>query len=369
MTPEAPAPKIICDKFPECTKVYKSRARMLGHMKTVHKDPTSEGTTLSSPVRLALFNIREDGGVESEARTQGNSKGEVNVTKVVSEGRFVCSFCDEDFSLKTETLKHIADTHGEHDAVSPADELAADISGESEVLEEACEDQDLYEALEQWNQELKEPEKVESNEEISKKVERFQVLVEKKTQIQKETNDEVVKLREVESDQKKCIERKENDITVLKRAAATEKDKHKKELGTLQKRIGELIKENNNLTTMVKEKEAIVVALEDQTNNAQEDDSVVEEEVQIRNSPSVHSCAACDKRFGTNNDLERHISDKHNEVECPFCEQIFSNRNALKGHVNNCIDNGTVKVKCRKCKQTFTRFVLKRHENSCHEKN
>ena len=173
MTPEAPAPKIICDKFPESTKVYNSRARMLGHMKTVHKDLTSEGTTLSSPVRLALFNIREDDSVKSEARTQGNSKGEVNVTKVVSEGRFVCSFCDQDFSLKTETLKHIADTHGEPDNVSSADEAATDITGESEVLEEACEDQDLYEALEQWNQELKEPEKVESNEEISKKVERF----------------------------------------------------------------------------------------------------------------------------------------------------------------------------------------------------
>ena len=43
----------------------------------------------------------------------------------------------------------------------------------------------------------------------------------------------------------------------------------------------------------MKEKEAIVVALEEQTNNVQEENSVVEEEVQIRNSPLVHSCAAC----------------------------------------------------------------------------
>ena len=64
---------------------------------------------------------------------------------------------------------------------------------------------DLYEALEQWTQELKEPSLIESKEEILKNVERFQVLVTKKTQIQKETNDEVSKLREVESEQKKCI--------------------------------------------------------------------------------------------------------------------------------------------------------------------
>ena len=78
---------------------------MLGHMKTVHTDSLGEVSSLSSPVRLALFNIREDesGDSESEARTQGNSNGDVNVTKVVTEGRFVCSTCDQVFLPK---LRH-----------------------------------------------------------------------------------------------------------------------------------------------------------------------------------------------------------------------------------------------------------------------
>ena len=78
---------------------------MLGHMKTVHNDSLVEVSALSSPVRLALFNMREDGSgdSEAEARTQGNSNGEVNVTKVVTEGRFVCSTCDQTFLPK---LRH-----------------------------------------------------------------------------------------------------------------------------------------------------------------------------------------------------------------------------------------------------------------------
>ena len=137
----------------------------------------------------------------------------------------------------------MADSHGVSNAATATEEVGHDISGESEVLLEACEEQDLYEALEQWTEELKEQEDLESNEAIIKKVERFQVLVNKKTQIQKETTDEVSKLREVESDQKKCIERKEKDITMLKKAAANEKDKHRKELETVQKRMGEMAKE------------------------------------------------------------------------------------------------------------------------------
>ena len=59
MTPEAPALKIICEKFDVCGKVYKSRVRMLTHMKAFHKDTTNQHTALDSPVRLALFQIRE----------------------------------------------------------------------------------------------------------------------------------------------------------------------------------------------------------------------------------------------------------------------------------------------------------------------
>ena len=62
------------------------------------------------------------------------------------------------------------------------------MSGDEEGLEEACE---LYEALEALTKELKEPYFSEDNAEMLTKVERFQVLVKKKTNIQKGSNHEL----------------------------------------------------------------------------------------------------------------------------------------------------------------------------------
>ena len=87
-----------------------------------------------------------------------------------------------------------------------------DMTGDEEVLEEACE---LYKALVAMTTELNDADYNESKEDIINKLERFKVLVTKKTQMQRETNDEVTKLREVEEDQNKDIERKDKKIAQL----------------------------------------------------------------------------------------------------------------------------------------------------------
>ena len=161
MTPEAPAPKILCDKL--CGKVYKSRTRMLTHVKAVHKDTSSERTSLDSPVRLALFQIREGEDADANQSTQGNSHGQINSPKVVSEGRFVCSTCDKNYPKKDEVLKHIADDHGT--VAETMEDAEEDLSGDEEVLEEACE---LYEALEAMTMELYEDDADESKKDYQK---------------------------------------------------------------------------------------------------------------------------------------------------------------------------------------------------------
>ena len=330
-------------------------------------------TQLDSPARLALFRIREDG---DDSSVQGNSKGEVNSPKVLSVARYACSSCQKDYPKKAEVLKHIADDHSPENAVTSYQDN--DMSGDEEGLEEACE---LYEALEALTQELKEPDNADENGELLKKIERFKVLVKKKTNIQKASNHEVKMLKEVQENQEAAIKEKEeetaeanNKVKKLEkdmRTAAAEKEKFNKDLGAVQKRSGELVKENNNLKTMLKEKESIIVSLEEQMNDVHDegtDNSVIEEDVLMRNNQSENKCTACNKRFSNNNDLERHIGDKHNEVECPFCRKTFSNRSKLQNHVNNCLDNGTVKVNCNKCNQTFTRFGLNRHMKQCQKK-
>ena len=363
MTPEAPAQKILCDKFDVCGKVYKSRARMLTHMKAVHKDTLDNRTSLDSPIRLALFQLQE--GEEAEARTQGDSNGQINSPKVVSKGTFLCSVCDEEFAQNEEALKHIADNHGPEPVAATAEIEEEDMTGDEDALEQACE---LYEALEAMTLEINNAEAPESKEEIVSKLERFKILVEKKTQIQKDTSHEVKLLRQVETEQMKAIEKRDKEISLLKKSATKEKERFQKDLGTLQSKLNGVVKSNNTLEAKLKEKEAVSQSLEDQSDENSEDISVVEEVVTMRNNTSGHTCTICNKRFNTNDDLEKHIKEKHTESECPFCCLMFSNNNKLKHHINNCIQNETANVKCNNCNQTFTNSGIKRHNPQCHNK-
>ena len=234
---------------------------------------------------------------------------------------------------------------------------------------EACE---LYEALEALTEEMKDESFVaEDKEEMIRKIERFQVLAKKKTDIQKEANHEIKMLREVEADQKSDIARKDKEIGCLKKAAQSNKDKFKKDLEVQQKKYSDVVKENANLKTMVKEKQSMVVALEEQLKEVSEDDderSVIEEIVTMGNNISGHKCTICNTKFSTNEDLERHIKDKHTESDCPFCNETFSSNSRLRNHVNKCTQNDAAKVKCNKCKAEVTQFGMRSHNKQCHKK-
>ena len=94
----------------------------------------------------------------------------------------------------------MAHDHSQENAVS-ADQDEDDKEG----LVEACE---LYEALEALTLEMKEESYVAENKgEMLRKIERFQMLAQKKTEIQKESNHEIKMLRQVEANQKTDLER------------------------------------------------------------------------------------------------------------------------------------------------------------------
>jgi hypothetical protein len=273
----------------------------------------------------------------------------------------VCSTCDKDYPSKAEVSKHIEDEHSTENA-----DHEEDISVDEEGLVEACE---LYEALEALTEEMKDESFVaEDKEEMIRKIERFQVLAKKKTDIQKEANHEIKMLREVEADQKSDIARKDKEIGCLKKAAKSEKDKFKKDLEVQQKKNSDVVKENANLKTLVKEKQSMIVALEEQLKEVSEDDdeeSVIEDIVTMGNNSVGHKCNMCNTKFSTNEDLERHIKDKHTESYCPFCNETFASNSQLRGHVNSCVQNGTGKAKCKKCQEVFTKSGIKRHKQEC----
>ena len=78
-------------------------------MKTVHSGLVSLKNLFASPKTLTkqkrLFASVPD------LSTQGNSRGQVNDPKVVSDGTFICRVCDEGFATKEEVTNHKHDAH------------------------------------------------------------------------------------------------------------------------------------------------------------------------------------------------------------------------------------------------------------------
>ena len=171
MTPEktqaTKKPSATCDK---CDKTLSSKQSMVRHMKTVHdgiislKDLFSSHKNLANPKRL--FNSVPD------LSAQGNSHGQVNDPKVYSEGSFICGACDQSFLTNDEVTNHKSEAHDnanfqcgecskcfisieevqkhndkDHNGSQP------ELNEEDEVLEEAAEEQDLYEKLDELIQE------------------------------------------------------------------------------------------------------------------------------------------------------------------------------------------------------------------------
>ena len=226
-------------------------------------------------------------------------------------------------------------------------------------------DQDLNNAFDDLYKELASQEESSENISLQQRLERFKILIKKKTLIQKGTGEEVKCYKQMEAHQTNVIKKKEKEITSLNKAAAKEKEKYQKDIESLRKSNSNTIKENADLNAKLKEKDSIIKSLEEAL---EPDTSDEEEDVLVLNRKTLgHNCTACNKKYSTNGDLERHIDEIHVEVECVFCSKSFQNKKKLKGHVNNCIKNGTAKVSCNNCSQTYTRYGMERHRNQCHK--
>ena len=368
-----PTQAVACQRS-DCDKVYKTRGTMLAHMRKHHKDSTVIQSPLGSfpPSNSAM--VLHFGETENAA-TQGNSKGAVNSPKIINGSTYMCAICDIHFPRKEEVTSHMEEIHISLAAPNAQDldndeDLSA-LEQETEVMLAAVrEEQELHEELVRLSQEIKEPELVEK---LQEKLERYKVLTAKKSEIQKETNEEMKNLKvdqknrqEIEEYMTKEIEKKGKEIEALKKVVTTDKRKHQHDVDELIKKNGELVKENSSLKTSIQEKESIVVHLEEQINT--EEVVVVEpgpNNVFMNKTANGHTCTACEKSFGSNRALEKHIADKHQESECPFCSQVFQSRQGLRKHVNECVENGTNRSTCEKCNKTFSNFGLRRHEAQC----
>ena len=166
-----------------------------------------------------------------------------------------------------------------------------------------------------------------------------------------------------------------------------------KDIKILQDAVGNLTQINNNLKVERAKDKTYIKSLEEANAPAADDETDVEEEndnanveqekedeveIEVHRGESVqlvemnkggadHRCEACDKLFKAAADLERHMTDKHEVIECPMCKKVFASRKQAEDHI--CMEGEIVPQICDKshCKKEFvSSAALDRHIKNNH---
>ena len=340
MTPESTAPDLKCT-VPECSKAYKRRAGLTNHMARVHQMLVTNVFSPMTTTARTLFGKQVDQGTPG---VQGNSRGQVTSPLLVAESTFQCGECGDEFENEEEVKNHKIEEHDKADTADEIDDAGNELQGEEEFLGDADDETDLYNALDVLTQSVMEPEK---EMEMKDKLIRYKNIMTNKTKLQKKTGrelkatkDEILKTKEVESRQFQELEKKGKDI-----------EKLTKEVKHLKKQTMDLKEEG-------KQKDVIITQLKE----ALTEESEIEVVEQLVN----HNCNACNKKFRTSNDLEKHIEAKHNENRCIYCDKIFNGERELANHHKRCVDEGLVTSKCNNCSKSLNNFAMRRHKEKCH---
>ena len=255
---------------------------------------------------------------------------------------------------------------------------------DEEASQEAKEDQELADHLEQIEKGLKDDEQ---RNELVEKIQRLGVIIKNKNAITKDMKEkhehEISNRTQVEESQLKDLEKlqslKDRNVSILreskkKKRETKELEKDKKnmsnELAILRVKNGMLVKENSTLKIDNQNKAKYIKQLEESNapSNDSDDDETEEAEtvsVLMDKDSQSHNCNACDKSFLVSRDLENHMEAKHSQKSCTFCDKAFNSDPQLIKHYNHCIEYGNTVMKCKKCKNNFTRFGIKRHGETC----
>ena len=309
----------------------------------------------------------------------------------VPAGKLNCDQCCKNtFRTSKAQEKHMKEKHddqGTSKQTSGQDVMV--ITQDDEIsIQEAKEDQELYEILEKVEKELKEASS-DSTKELGNTIERLWTCLKKKSAIQnemKEKYDHEVTLREeVEQKQREHLEKSDKDIKMLrdrnisvlkeskrKKSIIKEMEKAKsemnKQLTDLRVTNGILVKDNSVLKIDNKNKSKYIKGLKETTESSDEPEvvEVVASTVLMNKTSKDNKCHACDNSFRTSQHLDRHMSAKHSPKTCDFCDEVLDNGQHLRKHLDNCQEYGNTTVDCTKCHKKFTRFGIKRHGEKCH---
>jgi hypothetical protein len=315
-----------------------------------------------------------------------------------------------------EPVEEEEDDEGEENVYTEDDAYNADLDVEDNVMEEAAQDQEIYEELVKITQVVIHPENEEEiRKEMKINIEKLNASAKHQTYMLNQLRKEKAKWRETMHKQKQLEAENENlknsninssqvetflqtslntkeaeviELTKKLKKAESEhkkaKDQHKAALDTVHDTLGNVTKRNNDLKIEVAKQKSLVTALEeakDRDADPGEDGSVEDDtgtgvEAQEHNNPSrvlmsnkskEHRCHACDRVFNAASDLDRHMNDKHSPNECHMCNKTFTTRKQVQEHI--CTQGDIVAQECDKsyCQKKFVSSqALKNHMKTSH---
>ena len=131
-THETPVSAVNC-RVPDCKKQqiggYKTKNGLANHVKRWHQAAKDVLSPMAETAR-ALFQNDE----EVQPSTQGNSAGAVNSPKVVSEGRFQCGLCEEEYT-STDNMRNHMTKHHQGGVYEQDDDITDDGNDDDDVTD------------------------------------------------------------------------------------------------------------------------------------------------------------------------------------------------------------------------------------------
>ena len=185
---------------------------------------------------------------------------------------------------------------------------------------------------------------------------------------------------EVVERQKKKLEEAENKLKKVECERKKATEQHNANIKTMQETVGIVTKSNNDLKSEINKLNEQVKSLEEAIAPEESDDDGAtgtdtnqghhQEEsprVDMSKESSEHRCHACDRAFNKAADLERHMKDKHTELECLMCNKRFTIRKQANDHI--CNEGDIVPQICEKSycmKEFISSSALKEHMKTSH---
>ena len=119
---QTPAHTVDCS-IPDCRKQkvggYKTKKGLTDHMLRWHQ----AAVDVLSPITATARTLFHSGYKETEPSAQGNSAGQVNSPKVMTEGRFQCGVCGQEVDTNERMMMHVK-THNNPIVEEPENAIA-----------------------------------------------------------------------------------------------------------------------------------------------------------------------------------------------------------------------------------------------------